>query len=140
MVRPHRVHPQPSELAAQAWLQSLAEMRGVDIMVGWDALGSWDGQRPLVTIDDVFSNLPGPFVVQNCVQIDVWSPDRAEELAQAIWQAAETADTNRLSAPKFIPDQGGRWSLELEFRIPAERHRSALVQAEEITDQQHDQV
>jgi hypothetical protein len=75
MIRPLRVHPQPSELAAQAWLQSLAEMQGLDVVIGWDALGSWNGQETLITIDDVFSNLPGPFVVQNCVQIDVWSPD-----------------------------------------------------------------
>jgi hypothetical protein len=95
-------------------------MRGVHVVVGWDALGSWDGQQTLVTIDDVFSNLPGPFTLDNCVQIDVWSPVRAEELAQAIWRAVETADVNRLSAPKFIPDQGGRWSLDLEFRVPAE--------------------
>lgn len=114
------MHPQPSELTAQAWLQSLAEMQDVDVAVGWDALGSWDGQQALVTIDDILSNLPDPFALGSCVQIDVWSPDRAEELAQAIWRAAETADVNRLSAPKFIPDQGGRSSLDLEFRVPPE--------------------
>jgi hypothetical protein len=131
MIRPPKVHPQPSELAAQAWLQSLAEMRGLDVVIGWEALGSWDGQQTLITIDDVFSNLPGPFVIQNCVQIDVWSPDRAGEVAQAIWRATETIDANRLSAPKFIPNQGGRWSLDLEFRIPAERQASAkLVHAQ----------
>jgi hypothetical protein len=102
MIRPPRVHPQPSELAAQVWLQSLDDTRDLDVTIGWDALGSWDRQQTLITIDDVFSNLPGPFVIQNCVQIDVWSPDRAEELAQAIWRAAETADANRLSTPKFI--------------------------------------
>jgi hypothetical protein len=92
-------------------------MQGVDVTVGCDALSTWNGQRALITIDDVFSNLPGPFGVQNCVQIDVWSPDRAGELAQAIWQAAETADVSRLSGPKCIPNQGGRWSLDLEFRV-----------------------
>jgi hypothetical protein len=115
---PHpRVHPQPSELAAQAWLQSLPEMQGIDVAIGWDALDSRDSYRPLITIDDVFSNLSGRFVVQNCVQIDVWSRDRAEELAQAIWRSTETAHANRLRAPQFIPNQGGRWSLDLEFRI-----------------------
>lgn len=118
MTPPPRVHPQPSELAVQTWLQSLAEMRRAEIAVGWDSLNSWDGQRPLITIDDVFSNLPGPFGVKNCIQIDVWSPDQAEELAQAIWRSAETVSCNRLSAPKFIPNQGGRWSLDLEFLLP----------------------
>lgn len=127
MIPPSRVHPQPSELIAKAWLQSLSELRNADVVVGWDALGSWDGQQTMVTIDDVFSDLPGPFAVENCVQIDVWSPDRAEELAQAIWRRVETANAKRLSAPKFIPDQGGRCSLDLEFHVPAEKRGQQSV-------------
>lgn len=123
MIRPNRVHPQHSELMAKAWLQSLFELRDADIVIGWDSLGSWDGQQTLITIDDVFSNLPGPFTIRNCVQIDVWSPDRSEELAQAIWREVETVDAKRLSGPKFIPDQGGRCSLDLEFHVPAEEDR-----------------
>jgi len=68
----------------------------------------------------MLSNLPGPFGVQSCIQIDIWPPDKAEELPEAIWRAAKTEDFSRLSEPKFIPDQGGRWSLDLEFRKPTE--------------------
>jgi hypothetical protein len=108
----------PSELAAQAWLQSLPELRDVEVVIGWDSLATWDGQQTLITIDDVLSKLPGKFVVPSCVQIDVWSPDQAGRLAQIIWRAAEPADVDRLSGPKFVPDQGGRWSLDLGFRAP----------------------
>jgi hypothetical protein len=139
VIRPNRVHPQRSELMAKAWLQSLSELRDADIVIGWDSLGSWDGRQTLITIDDVFSNLLGPFTIRNCVQIDVWSPDRSEELAQAIWRDVETSDAKRLSAPKFIPDQGGRCSLDLEFHVPAEEDRPTPP-GDQLTASQHDQV
>jgi hypothetical protein len=124
MTHTTRVHPQPSELVAQTWLRSLDELKGLDITIGWDAVGPWDGQSVLITVDDVFSNLPGPFVIQNCVQIDVWSPRRAEELAQSIWRAAAAAQARRIRAPQFVPHQGGRWSLDIEFDVESSPNAS----------------
>jgi hypothetical protein len=115
--RPVRIHPQPSELAAQAWLQTLPELQGVRITAGWDALTDWDGQEPLVTLDDALSGSGEPMAVANCVQIDVWSPDRARELGKAIWKAAaEVTGIGRQMGPRFMANQGGRVTLDLEFR------------------------
>jgi hypothetical protein len=115
--RPARVHPQPSELAAQAWLKSLPELGDVRITAGWDALTGWDSQSPMITLDDVLSGMGEPSAAANCVQIDVWSPDRAEELAGVIWQAAaEPVAIVRLMGPRSVPNQGGRVTLDLEFR------------------------
>jgi hypothetical protein len=115
--RPARVHPQPSELAAQAWLQTLAELQGVRVAAGRDALTDWDGQQPLVTLDDSLSGFPRPMAVANCVQIDVWSPDCARELGEAIWKAAaEITTIGRLMGPRFMANQGGRVTLDLQFR------------------------
>ena len=53
----------------------------------------------------------------NCVQIDVWSPDRARELGKAIWKAAaEVTGIGRQMGPRFMANQGGRVTLDLEFR------------------------
>src|SRR5580698_1041540 len=115
--RPARVRPQPSELAAQAWLRALPELQGVRVTAGWDALTDWDGQGPLITLDDALSGTREPMGATNCVQIDVWSPDRATELGEAIWEAAaEVTDICRLMGPRFMANQGGRVTLDLEFR------------------------
>jgi hypothetical protein len=119
--RPARVHPQPSELAAQAWLQSLPELQDVSITAGWDALTDWDHQQPMITLDDAMSGFSEPSAAASCVQVDVWSPDRAEELGDAIWKAAaEPAEIGRLMGPRFMPNQGGRVTLDLEFRAVSE--------------------
>lgn len=115
--RSERVHPQPSELLAQSWLQTLPELDGVSITAGWDVLTNWDQKRSMITVDDVLSDMPEPMGVVSCVQIDVWSPDRAKELGDAIWKAAaEPGDIGRLMEPRFVPNQGGRVTLDLEFR------------------------
>ncbi len=115
-----RIHPQPCELAAQKWLLSIPALAGVDSAPGWRTLDGWDRKSDLIIISDAFSNLRGPFTVQNCTQIDVWAgtTERAEMLAATIWGAAEgTAGIARLREPQVLPRQDGRCSLDLEFQL-----------------------
>lgn len=115
---PPRIHPQPSEQTAETWLRSLSELDAVTVNIGWRALKGWNHKDDLVTILDVLSNLPGPFVLP-VIQIDTWASnwDRAQEIAQIIRRAASSAEHIRLMREPMAVQPSGppRYSMDLTF-------------------------